>query len=178
MKSFAWLFLIVSLVCFISGGYLMWEHNDPNRLAFKDFTGNYRNVAIINPPVRVIIKNASIDLPIYPAKITSTLWETTTVGASYLTSSPIPGHVGNSIIYAHNWMSLFGNLVTVRPGDIVEVDYQDKSKEVFTIAYTSVVPSDASSILAASKDKRITLYTCTGFLDTKRFVAVAVLRGS
>ena len=175
MKHLAHLLIIFAIICYGYGCYLIWERNNPNLLTFKNFTGNYKNVKITNPPVRIIISDAHIDLPVFPAAIKNRVWDTTTTGASYLTSSPIPGTTGNSIIYAHNWVSLFGNLVTVKPGEKVEIDYQNKSKKIFTIQYTSVVPSDASSILAASKDKRITLYTCTGWFDTKRFVAVAIL---
>lgn len=175
MKNLARLFSIFGLLLLFYGVYLVWEHNNPNRLAFKNFTGNYKHSVVVNPPIRIVIADAHIDLPIFPALIKNGIWETTTQGASYLLASPTPGDRGNSIIYAHNWASLFGKLVVVHPGDKVEVDYQDGTKKFFTIEYTSVVPSDASGILSASSDKRITLYTCTGWFDTKRFVAVAVL---
>ena len=43
------------------------------------------------------------------------------------------------------------------------------------IEYTQVVTPDQTHILAPSDDRRVTLYTCTGFLDRKRFVVTATL---
>ena len=45
----------------------------------------------------------------------------------------------------------------------------------FLVEYTSVVDPNQTYILSQTKDKGITLYTCTGFLDTKRFVVTATL---
>lgn len=175
MKFLARLFILLGIAGFILASYLIWERNNPNRLAFKNYVGNYKNVKASNPPTRIIIRDLSIDIPIYPAKVVTDQWETTSQGASYLLSSPIPGARGNSIIYAHDWVSLFGPLLSAKAGQKVEIQYEDKSKKIFTIQSTSVVPSDRASILAPTDDKRITLYTCTGFLDSQRMVAVATL---
>lgn len=175
--KFLYRFLIVfGLVCYGIAVFLIWERNNPQRLSFKNYTGNYKKAAISNPPVRIIIRDLNIDLPIYPAKITNNQWETTTEGASYLISSPIPGQTGNSIIYGHDWESLFGPLLNARRGEKVEIEFADKTRKTFVIGQTSVVANSEAGILAQTKDRRITLYTCTGFLDSQRFVAVATLQ--
>jgi LPXTG-site transpeptidase (sortase) family protein len=176
MRYLAYLFIILGLFCYGLGSYQIWLKNDPNRLAFTNYTSEQSStIDKKDLPVRVTIKNINIDLPIIPADMQGTRWTVTEKGASYLTSSPIPGNTGNSIIYAHNWASLFGNLPRVKKGDIVEVEFADKSTKRFVIASTTVVfPTDAK-VLAGSQDKKITLYTCTGFLDSKRFVAVGTL---
>jgi LPXTG-site transpeptidase (sortase) family protein len=178
MKFLSRLFLIVSFILLLFGAYLIWERNDPNRLKFKNYTGNYEHVAVSNPPTRIVVHSVAIDLPLYPAKIINGNWETTTNGASFLVTSSLPGEKGNSIIYAHNWASLFGNLVGVHPGDTVEVYYENGEKRMFTIAYTSLVSYDDASVLSSSRNSQITLYTCAGFLDSKRFVAVALPKDS
>lgn len=170
------LLIIFGLSCYIFGIYLIWERNDPNRLRFKNYMGNYKNVPLSNPPVRILIRDLNIDLPVYPAKVVNNQWETTTMGASYLLSSPLPGVRGNSIIYAHDWASLFGPLVNIKRENKVEIDFEDKTKKFFIIKNTSVVSPDQSDILKNFGDTRLTLYTCTGFLDSKRFVAVATLQ--
>jgi LPXTG-site transpeptidase (sortase) family protein len=176
MKLLSYLLIITGAICFAMAVYYVWLRNDPNRLAFKNYDYSHTlTVKADNPPREIIVPDLHIDLPIIPAKITNNTWQTTQDGASYLVTSPIPGDPGNSIIYAHNWASLFGSLVYAKPGQKVDIDYADGSSKTFTIEYTQVVSSDESSILAQSKDNRITLYTCTGWFDTKRFVAVAVL---
>lgn len=175
--KFLYRFLIVfGLSCYVFGIYLIWERTNPNRLAFKNYVGNYKNLEIANPPTRIIIKNLNIDLPLYPAKIINNKWETTTKGASYLISSPVPGNIGNSIIYGHDWSSLFGPLLSARKGDVVEIEYTDKIRKVFVVNKTLVVSPDAVGILENTDERLITLYTCTGFLDSKRFVATAILK--
>lgn len=175
MKLFARLLIIFGLICYGIAVFLIWERNNPNRLAFKNYSGNFRNVKVANPPIRIIISDLGIDLPIYPAKVVNNQWETTTQGVSYLTSSPIPGEIGNSVIYGHDWVSLFGPLLNARTGERVEIEFSDKTRKTFVIAKTSVVPYNQTDILASTDDRRITLYTCTGFLDSQRMVAVATL---
>ncbi|MBU3979498.1 sortase [Patescibacteria group bacterium] len=175
MKNFAKLLIIFGLGCYVFGGFLIWERNNPNRLAFKNYQENYKNVAVSNPPTRIIIRDLGIDIPILPAKVISNQWETTIQGASYLLSSPVPGEIGNSIIYSHDWVSLFGPLLNAETGERVEIEFADKTRKIFIIRQTSVVSNNELSVLAPTKDKRITLYTCTGFLDSQRFVVVANL---
>src|SRR5882672_11686142 len=158
------------LTVFLYGLYL---HEAPAQLAFTQYVLPKAVEANTQAPDRIAIPSLGIDLQVYKATIVHDVWPTTDLGASYLSTSPLPGETGNSIIYGHNWTSLFGKLVNARVGDTVIVTYPDKTKKTFVIAYTSTVSPDESTILASSTDKRITIYTCTGLLDSKRFVAVA-----
>jgi len=177
-KILSWFFILQSFSLLTVGAYQVYLHEAPSRLAFNNYTYAKSSVVKGEVPKRITISSLGIDLPIYQATIVNNYWPTTDLGASYLTSSPLPGNKGNSVIYAHNWQSLFGKLVNVKIGDTVVVSYPDNTKKTFVVQYTSVVSPDESTILAPSKDNRITLYTCTGFLDSKRFVAVAVLQKS
>lgn len=176
MKFFYRLLITIGIICYIFGIYLIWERNNPNRLVFKNYSGNYKHIALPNPPVRIVIDDLNIDLPLFPAKLTGEVWPTTTQGASFLVTSPLPGQKGNSIIYAHDWASLFGPLVRVKEGDKVQIYFADHSVKSFIIRSTAIVPYTDSSVLNPSSDKRLTLYTCTGFLDSQRLVATAVYK--
>lgn len=171
--------LIIAGISFLSFGfYFLWEHNNPNRLAFNNYeytASEKQQVKSNNLPVKVSIPDQQIEVQVIPAEMNGTTWETTKDGASYLTSSPIPGETGNSVMYAHNWAGLFQKLPNVQPGNTVEVTYADNTKKTFSIAYTLEVSSGDTSVLRNEGDKRLTLYTCSGFLDSKRFVAVAML---
>ena len=176
-KLLAWFFILQGLSFSVIGLYQIFLSQYPQVLAFD----NYSYAAPVEAsqeqqPTKITIKRLGINLPIIPTKVVNNKWEVSTVGASYLATSPIPGTQGNSIIYAHDWTSLFGPLVGAKNGDEVDVQYADHSVKKFTITYTSAVSPTESTILAPSKDKRITMYTCTGFLDSKRFVAVATLK--
>jgi len=92
-----------------------------------------------------------------------------------LLDSPIPGRIGNSIFYGHNWTSLLGNLVNAKPGQEISIAFGSGEIERFKISYVQVVKPSQTDILNQTNDRRITLYTCTGFLDSKRLVVVANL---
>lgn len=181
MKLFANLLIFLGFIFYGLAGYYIWLRYDSSHLAFT----NYQEVvpekavkkqqdSIKKSPTQVIIHDVGINLPLIPTSLHDRQWETTDKGASYLTSSPVPGETGNSIIYGHNWPVLFGNLTKTHPGQHVEIVYNDDSRATFVIEYTALVPPTDSSILTASTDKRITLYTCAGWFDDKRFVAVAL----
>lgn len=169
-------FLILSgLLLLLFGGYLIFQRYSPKTLEFK-------NLQVVNAssskltPVRIIIPSQKIDEGIYGAKITNGQWETTDKGISYLLSSPVPGAKGNSVLYGHNWESLLGKLVNVKPGQKIQIVLDNGQTRTFTVKYTSVVDPNETHILAQTNDNRITIYTCTGFLDSKRFVAIATLQ--
>jgi LPXTG-site transpeptidase (sortase) family protein len=176
-KVYRTLFLL-GFLCYGIGIYWIIQRDDPGKIAFQNYTPTpyAKPVLARSMPKRIVIKDLSIDLPIYPAVINNNTWEVTSLGANYLVSSPIPGATGNSIIYAHNWLKLFGNLVETKPGDTIIVEYADKTKKTFIVDHTTIVPSTEASILKQTKDKQITLYTCTGFMDSQRFVVIAKIK--
>lgn len=180
-KLLSWFLILQSFSLLTVGLYQLYLHETPTLLSFNSY--NYTNTKTVKTansetaaPVRIAIPSLGINLPIFKSAIVNNVWQTTDLGASYLASSPLPGSEGNSIIYAHNWLSLFGKLQSAKIGQDVVVTYPDGTKKTFVISYISVVSPNQSSILAPSKDKRLTLYTCTGFLDSHRFVAVAILK--
>ena len=175
-KILSWFLILQSFSLLTVGAYQLYLSEAPTTLSFTNYSAEKTITTSGLTPSRIMISDLGINLPVYQANIVNKVWPTTTQGASYLSSSPLPGNTGNSVIYAHNWVSLFGHLRDARVGQEVVVTYPDHTKKTFVIAYTSVVPSDQASILAPSSDKRLTLYTCTGFLDSQRFVAVAILK--
>src|SRR3989337_4597527 len=141
MKFLAYLLIITGIFCYGLAGYYFWQRQDSSRLAFKTYqaTAAVSDEKTTSVPTRVIINDLQINTPLVPASLQNNQWETTDKGASYLTSSPLPGENGNSIIYGHNWPVLFGNLIKAKPGQEVVVEYSDKSRKTFKIAYTATV---------------------------------------
>jgi LPXTG-site transpeptidase (sortase) family protein len=125
--------------------------------------------------VRITSADLKIDLPLVESKVRKSVWETTTQGASHLDLSPVPGDTGNSVIYGHNWPKLMGNLTHAKPGTEIDITLENGVVRRFRIEKTAVLSPKDYSVLLPSKNKLLTLYTCTGFLDSKRFVATASL---
>ena len=126
-------------------------------------------------PEAMGIPSLNINLPVIPANPIDGGWETTTKGISYLTSSTIPGETGNSIFYGHNWKNLLGDLLKSHVGQEITVTLSGGISKKFIIDTVKVVNPNQVEVLASGTDRRITVYTCTGFLDTKRFVVSGVL---
>ena len=176
--------LFIALGFFFLGlsGFFLWQRTTPSRIAFKlneiqaATTSAAAHETVSSRPTVIKLASVGLELPIVPTELKNGHWQATTEGVSYLISSPLPGEIGNSIFYGHNWPNILGNLPQIKPGDTIEVDFSDGSHKKFRIEYTLTVTPDQTHILNPSQDRRLTLYTCTGFLDSKRFVAVAIIQ--
>ncbi len=169
------LLILFGLFCLLFGTYIYWLRVNPKKYTFENAHLDTTKTKTTLQPEELIIDDVHVDLPIFQAKIKNNEWGLTDKGVSYLDATPLPGDKGNSVIYGHNWSSLLGPLQWTHPGEHIKIRFNDGSSRDFTIQYTAIITPDQTHILDASKDKRVTLYTCTGFLDSKRFVAVATV---
>lgn len=126
-------------------------------------------------PVQISIPKVRIDLPVFEAKAEDDVWEISDEGASYLLGSGVPGQKGNVIIYGHNKVKLFGPIRRLKIGDEIKVINKKGEEFVYKVKETKIVSPEEISVLAPTKEPTLTLYTCTGFLDSKRFVVVGKL---
>lgn len=177
MKSKSGILTIIGIFCLVILSFLLWERNTPRRLAFKtaEFNNNTSNNKSSYPRV-LVIKDLGIELSIFSAKVEKNRWPATTKGVSFLSASSLPGEKGNSILYGHNYPNLLGKLTKVKAGQEIEIVFDNGIKKTFVVEFTQVVTPDQTYILSQTDDARLTLYTCTGFLDTKRFVVTAILK--
>lgn len=155
------------------GCYLVNERVAPRSITFESPAPSIEPGVLL--PTRLTIQRIDIDLPIIPAQIIGKRWQTTSAGISYLSTSPLPGNPGNSVMYGHNWSNLLGSLKKAKVGDTILVTKSDGTVVSFTVHFISVVSPDESHIYGNTPDTRLTLYTCTGFLDTHRLVITAIL---
>lgn len=174
MKLLGLVLLLSSFVLFVYSFQLWKERTAKIHLDFNSAPISSRKSNSSLTPVSLRIKSLSVNLPILSSKIVNGSWETTKTGVSYLSLSPIPGSHGNSILYGHNYPNLLGNLTHIKNGDEIEIVFSDQSVKRFKVAYFQTVTPDETHVLSSSGDARLTIYTCTGFLDLKRFVVIAV----
>lgn len=160
------LYIAISCCLIIYGATLVHERTAPISILPKSITSPDSAFQLEIPSVR-------LTLPVYSASITGTTWQTTKRGVSYLSTSPLPGEQGNSVLYGHNWPNLLKPLHEVKPGDSIFVTRSGKTTR-FIVRYVTVVGPNDDSVYAASKDTKLTIYTCTGFLDIKRLVITAI----
>ena len=123
--------------------------------------------------VRIVVDDLGIDLAIEEGRIINGIWEISKKGASHLNISANPSEGGNIVIYGHNKKYIFGSLPYIWIGDTVKI--VNKNGETFKYKVTmktSVKPDDLTYVLPKDEET-LTIYTCTGFLDTLRSIVVA-----
>lgn len=181
-KLFSNIFILLGIALFAVGAYFVWERNSPSRISFNSppppQKGSLVEGAVTagGRPVAIKIPSINKELEIVPAEIINNRWESTKKGVSYLATSPIPGETGNSILYGHNYPNILKDLTKVKVGDEITIVFENGGERKFEVHFTQEVGPNQSSILNPTDDKRITLYTCSGFFDSKRFVVTALLK--
>lgn len=133
---------------------------------------------ITSKPLKVYIPNLGRVLYVSDGKVTDNRWVTTPTGVSYLTSSAAPGTRGNTVIYGHNTISVLGGLWRVHEGDYIYIVMNDGQFYKYQVFERKEIDPSQVDILSQTSDSRLTIYTCSGFLDSARFVVVSKLQTS
>lgn len=176
MRFFSSLLRFVGVISLLLAGFLLVRRYLPTTPSFN-VTVSVDQLSLQDAslmPVRLEIPDLNVALPVFPATIKNGKWETTRSGVSFLTSSSVPGTRGNSVFYGHNTPNLLGKLSRIQPGSRLVVAGQDGSQITYTVLFTATVTPNQTHILDQTEDERLTIFTCAGLFDQKRFVAVAV----
>lgn len=124
-------------------------------------------------PQTLYIPKLSRVLGVSDGEVVGDRWTISQTGVSYLKTTPTPGTKGNSVLYGHNLQNILGDLYLLQKGDSIYVVSGDGNFVKYQVFETKEVTPESVEILNATKDNRLTLYTCSGFLDTARYVVVA-----
>lgn len=136
----------------------------------------FQNLGPVKPnqkePVRVIIPSISIDLSVQHAKIIAGYWQVFEDTAAWGEQSGYPGNPGNQVIFAHARKGLFLPLKEITLGAKIYVMTDDKWYAYEVKEIKDVFPGQVE-VIAPTTDETLTLYTCTGYEDSKRLIVVA-----
>lgn len=127
---------------------------------------------IKNPPIRILIPVLQIDLPVKEAKVVKGYWEVFADSAAFGLGSAYPNEAGNQVIFAHAREGLFLPLRKAKIGQSITVFTKDKWYSYKIKEIKEVLPNQ-TEVIAPTKDAILTLYTCSGFSDSKRFIVTA-----
>ena len=100
-------------------------------------------------------------------------WSISEGGVSFLTTSARPGTTGNSVFYGHNRKEILGGLSSLKIGEPIYIVMDNGEFVKYEVYETKEIKPEEVEILNQSADSRLTIYTCSGFLDTARFVVLA-----
>lgn len=126
-------------------------------------------------PLHLVIESQKIDLAIEPAAIVDGVWQINPKGVSYLLGSGQLGQTGNVVLYGHNKTKLLGHIRQMKVGDQIEVKGDNEQRYIYQVSKILIVNPNQVEVLAPTSAPTLTLYTCTGLLDTQRFVVKAEL---
>ncbi len=124
------------------------------------------------PPLRIIVPSRKVNLSVVEAQVVSGYWELSETTASHGVGSANPGEIGNTVIFAHARNELFGPLRTIKKDEDIYVLTKDRWFRYTVIETKLVDPSQIEHIKSADTEQ-LTLFTCSGFLDTKRLIVHA-----
>lgn len=123
-------------------------------------------------PEKIIIPSIAMDIGIKPAKVVGGTWEIFDETASFGLGSAPPGQKGNTVIFAHAKRGLFAPLRNIKKDAPIYILtpvgwYSYQVTEIKTVSPKQV------EVLLPTEEETLTLYTCSGFADTKRLVVHA-----
>jgi sortase A len=124
-------------------------------------------------PTHIYIK-WFVDTDIEPEVYVNDKWTISENTASFLTTSAKIGEKGNTILYGHNKRTIMGNIRALKGNEIIEITTKDGQKKEYRIVSRQEVSPTDTRLLQPTSDEVLTLYTCSGFMDSKRFVVQAV----
>ncbi len=122
-------------------------------------------------PTRILIPSVSIDTSVKKALIINGYWQVFPNSAAWGDQSGIPGNIGNQVIFAHKRSGLFANLKDVKIGDKIYV-LTSKGSFAYEAREIKEINPNEIDVVKPTTDETLTLYTCSGFADTKRLIVV------
>lgn len=136
-------------------------------ISFGEVFGDY--------PVKIIVPGAKIDLVVKPARVIGGVWEINDNAANFGIGSALPGEKGNSVIFAHAKPNLFSSLKRIKPDDMISIQTKDGNWYAYKAVEKKEVGPDQVEVISQTKDETLTLFTCSGFADSKRLIVTAKL---
>lgn len=124
-------------------------------------------------PNRILIPSLKIDLEVKPSRVVGGLWEIHEDTANFGIGSALPQDSGNTVIFAHARYNLFAPLRKIKKEEIVSIQTKNGKWYTFTVVDKKEVNPTQVEVVSQTPDKTLTLFTCSGFFDSKRLIIVA-----
>jgi sortase A len=167
--------LILLGIIFVFGGGNLLKRSNSDTFAsepvkIQGFVADVDSLEKI--PQRIIIPELTIDLKVKNSGLINGYWQVFSDSAGWGEGSGIPGEAGNQVIFAHARRGLFLPLKDIKTGAKIYVLakanwYEYEVKEIKEVRPTQV------EVIAPTEDETLTLYTCSGFADSRRLIVIA-----
>lgn len=174
LELFPYIQRITSLLLIIAGSGLLIFSASQKIVGFTNPSQSLSSKGQTVPqarPVKLYIPAMTRILYVSDGFTQNNRWAISQTGVSYLTSSALPGS-GNTVIYGHNTRDILGGLWKVQEGDYIYLVLATGDIVKYQIFERKEIDPTQVEILNQTQDSRLTIYTCSGFLDDARFVIV------
>ncbi len=165
------LILTAGVICLTT--FVGYKIHRANRMSFEQVPPVNTKANLAHSPESIEIIPLSIKLSVEPARVEGNRWEINEKGASYLVSSAPLKDNGNTVIYAHNKATMFGSLSQIKIGYPITLKTREGKIHSYSVYKIETVTPDRVDVIKSNGEEELTLYTCTGFADTKRLVVKA-----
>jgi LPXTG-site transpeptidase (sortase) family protein len=115
-----------------------------------------------------------VDTPIESMSLVNGVWGISNDKASYLIQSARPGESGNIILYGHNTRKILGNIRALQGGETVTLTTTNGIEHQYRVSQITEVSPTQVDLLQPTQSEVLTMYTCSGFLDSMRFIVRAI----
>lgn len=123
-------------------------------------------------PIRIIIPGVEVDVAVREAPVVNGYWQVFADTAGFGSGSSYPQENGNTVIFAHAREYLFLPLKQATVGQNIYVMTKSGWFVYQIKTIKEVVPSQ-KEVISPTTDATLTLYTCSGFSDSKRLIVTA-----
>ncbi|NCU41016.1 sortase [Candidatus Saccharibacteria bacterium] len=161
---------------FVTSFYLL----RPNQVAMsttiasmpaQSFETSLEEVLISGDPSRITIPNLGVDKQVLPGifDINSQTWSLSGSNAHYATVTSQPNNkAGNTFIYGHNNMQVFGKLLDAPLGTEALVTTSNSHVFRYVLRQITDVPPTDTTYLGPSTSPILTIQTCSGLWSENR----------
>lgn len=161
-------FLII-LGLFLLSSFVVWRYHQARILSFssKITPAEIGESTIGFVPSHIKAYPVGVDVDITRATIVNGVWPVFPTTAGYVLNGK------NLIIYGHNKDEIMGPIRWIKEdAEITLIDLNGEEHK-FKVVKTDEVDPNNLSYIEKTNEETLTVYTCTGFLDSKRFIVVA-----
>lgn len=120
-------------------------------------------------PIKIKI-GTLIDLSIESQVYKDGTWTIPEKSAAHLVNSAYPFEPNNIIVYGHNTWHVFGKLKQVTKADIIALVLANGSTREYEITEIIEITPDKTEYLQPTSEETLTIYTCSGWMDSKRLI--------
>ncbi len=125
-------------------------------------------------PVGLSIAQVGVNIPVESKQLSNGQWYLSDTQAVHLASSASPGEGGNIIVYGHNTQGVLGDVKDIREGDVIALQTEDGKQYEYRVTTLEQVDPDQIEAILPTTYEVLTMYTCSGFLDSQRLIVRAL----